>query len=184
MNRYATRCLGRRAARGAALVEMAIVVSLFFVLVFGIIEFARVLFSWGVAVEATRAGARYAIVNTRVGALPACPGASVTYTVDFDDCTCPPPGDGPESPECGVVETMCLARYALRTENAQVHVTYRCSDAGFSGAPSALRPYEVQVETAGFEHHFSALWGLLGFGEYWEVPPFATTRLTEDLETP
>lgn len=185
MNRYTTMRRGRHDSRGAALVEMAIVVTLFLVLIFGIIEFARALFSWGVAVEATRAAARYAIVNTTVGNLPTCPGgADVTYSVNFDDCTCPQPSGGAESPLCGIVGSMCLARYALRTENAQVNVTYRCSNAGFSGAPRGLRPYEIEVGTSGFEHHFSAIWGLLGFGEYWEVPSFSTTRLTEDLETP
>ena len=53
--------------RGAALVEMAIVILVFLVLVFGIIEFARAIFEWSRLVEATRAGARYAIVND-----PAC----------------------------------------------------------------------------------------------------------------
>jgi len=50
--------------RGAAMVEMAIVISLFLVMVLGIIEFAMAFFDWSRTVEATRAGARYAIVHS------------------------------------------------------------------------------------------------------------------------
>lgn len=53
--------------RGAALVEMAIVILVFLMLVFGILEFARAIFEWSRLVEATRSGVRYAIVND-----PAC----------------------------------------------------------------------------------------------------------------
>lgn len=47
--------------------EMAIVISLYLILVFGIIEFALIIFHWSRLVEGTRTAARYAIVND-----PAC----------------------------------------------------------------------------------------------------------------
>lgn len=196
MNRYMFRRSGRRASRGAALVEMAIVVVLFFVLVFAIIEFARAIFSWGVAVETTRAAARYAIVHAPLATPPTCPGGADVEApaIAFDDCTCPPDkNELTTKPECGVIHAMCLARHALVTEQANVHVTYRCSSTGNPDAPTTYRPYEVQVQVGtwddngevvdGFEHHFSAIWGLLGFGDHWNVPPFEATRLSEDLET-
>ena len=49
--------------RGAAIVEFAIVVMLFFALLVGIVEMGRVLFTWNSAVEATRRGARMAVVT-------------------------------------------------------------------------------------------------------------------------
>jgi hypothetical protein len=48
--------------RGAAMVEFAIVVAVFLALLLGIIDFGRMLFTWNAAVEATRWGARIAIV--------------------------------------------------------------------------------------------------------------------------
>jgi len=48
--------------RGAAVVEFALVAMIFFVLILGIFEFGRVMFTWNSAVEATRRGARLAVV--------------------------------------------------------------------------------------------------------------------------
>jgi len=48
--------------RGAAVVEFALVALIFFVLLLGIFEFGRVMFTWNSAVEATRRGARLAVV--------------------------------------------------------------------------------------------------------------------------
>lgn len=48
--------------RGVAAVEFAIVVSLLLTLLFGIIEFSRIIFYWNAATEATRLGARLAVV--------------------------------------------------------------------------------------------------------------------------
>lgn len=48
--------------RGAAIVEFAFVAMIFFILLIGIFEFGRVMFTWNSAVEATRRGARLAVV--------------------------------------------------------------------------------------------------------------------------
>lgn len=50
-------------ARGQALVEFAMVAPLFFMLLFGIVEVGRFIFYYEVLNNATREGARYAIVN-------------------------------------------------------------------------------------------------------------------------
>jgi Flp pilus assembly protein TadG len=47
---------------GATIVEFALGLILFFMFLFGITDFARMLFTWSAANEATRAGARYAVV--------------------------------------------------------------------------------------------------------------------------
>lgn len=47
---------------GATAVEFALVASIFFMLLIGIAEFSRVLFYWNTAGEATRLGARIAVV--------------------------------------------------------------------------------------------------------------------------
>lgn len=52
---------GRRES-GAALVEFALVASVFLMVLIGIMEFGRMLFTWNSAAEATRWGARLAVV--------------------------------------------------------------------------------------------------------------------------
>ncbi|MGZ5297930.1 MAG: TadE/TadG family type IV pilus assembly protein, partial [Actinomycetota bacterium] len=56
---------------GAAAVEFAIVASLFFMLVFGIIDFGFAFHSWNNAANAAREGARKAAVDPDVGDIQA-----------------------------------------------------------------------------------------------------------------
>ncbi|MDD5329660.1 MAG: pilus assembly protein [Sulfuricella sp.] len=53
---------GRRRERGAVVVEFALIAIVFFSLLLGIMEFGRLLFTWNSAAEATRWGARLAVV--------------------------------------------------------------------------------------------------------------------------
>lgn len=48
--------------QGVAAVEFALIASVFFTLLIGIMEMGRLLFYWNTAVEATRLGARIAVV--------------------------------------------------------------------------------------------------------------------------
>jgi len=52
----------RKRQRGAAAVEFALVAIVFFMLLIGIVEMGRVLFTWNATAEATRYGARVAVV--------------------------------------------------------------------------------------------------------------------------
>ena len=54
--------------RGAAAVEFGLVASLLFMLLFGAMEMGRVLFYWNTAGEATRLGARLAVVCNKEAA--------------------------------------------------------------------------------------------------------------------
>jgi hypothetical protein len=75
----------RHQQKGLYIVEFALVAALFFVLLFGAIEFARALFVWNTLTEATRRGARLAavcpvghasIANVTVFNAPGAAGAS------------------------------------------------------------------------------------------------------------
>ncbi|MDE2254277.1 MAG: pilus assembly protein [Betaproteobacteria bacterium] len=48
--------------RGSAIVEFALVAVVFFTVLLAIIDFGRILFQWNAAAEATRLGARMAVV--------------------------------------------------------------------------------------------------------------------------
>ena len=52
----------RHTQHGAAVVEFALVLLIFLMFLLGIVDFSRLLFTWNAATEATRAGARYAVV--------------------------------------------------------------------------------------------------------------------------
>lgn len=76
--------------RGAAAVEFALVASLFFTVLIGVMDMGRLLWTWNAAVEATRLGARMAVVcdmddgdiKTRmIGRLPYL--ATTNITVDY-----------------------------------------------------------------------------------------------------
>ncbi len=54
---------GRRRSRGQALVEFALLAPVFFLVLFAIIEAGRFMFYYEILNNATREGARYAIVN-------------------------------------------------------------------------------------------------------------------------
>ena len=64
MNTRPRRLSAGRTQRGQTLVEFALVVMMFLVVMFGLIEFARALWTWNTIVQATRAGARFAVVET------------------------------------------------------------------------------------------------------------------------
>ena len=67
----------RRHVRGQALAEFALVMPLFFLLVFGIIEFGRFIYTYEIVNNATREGARYAIVH---GSASECPSGPMPDT--------------------------------------------------------------------------------------------------------
>lgn len=64
------------------MVEMALVVMIFFFLLFGILEFGRALWTYNTIVQSTRAAARWAVVNARVTAYNSGTG---NYTIDAND---------------------------------------------------------------------------------------------------
>lgn len=62
MRAAASRRHASRAIQGAAMVEFALVTTLFLTLVLTIVDLGRILFQWNAAAEATRQGARIAVV--------------------------------------------------------------------------------------------------------------------------
>lgn len=52
----------KAAQAGATTVELALVLVVFFMFLLGVTDFSRMLFTWNAATEATRLGARFAVV--------------------------------------------------------------------------------------------------------------------------
>jgi hypothetical protein len=82
--------------RGVAAVEFAIVSSLLFTVLFGVMEMGRLLWTWNAAVEATRYGARLAVVcdkndshikSRMIGRLPSLASGNIVVSYLPDACT-------------------------------------------------------------------------------------------------
>jgi TadE-like protein len=88
------RIRSRRSTRGQSLVEFAIILPVFLLIVFGILDFGRVVWANSAVTNATREAARYAIVH---GGSPdnACPvgppGPETVIPTSSADCPHPSP---------------------------------------------------------------------------------------------
>ncbi|HEX6045118.1 MAG TPA: TadE/TadG family type IV pilus assembly protein [Pyrinomonadaceae bacterium] len=76
----------RRGERGTSVAEFAMVALLFFTLIFGIIEFGRMLYTHNALADATRRGARYAVLHPGTAELAVknevVYGSNATFDVD------------------------------------------------------------------------------------------------------
>lgn len=163
----------RNRQAGAAMVEMALTLVIFLMLVFGIIEFALAYLSWHRTAESVREGARYAIVSTPVTSLAGltCPGgAAVTTTCTADSCP-------------GLFAVMRRVDPLLGDGAEQVSVTYACSGAGSPDRPVELVIPEVTVSVSGLRYTF-VVPGIIGLGSNIQLPAVTVTRTGEDLYSP
>lgn len=162
--------------RGASMVEMTIVILLFLTLIFAIFEFALAIFYASRLSEATRAGARYAIVTN-----PSLSGISEMSCSELDasgfsQC---------DAASCSeIVEQMSKV---VSVNPANVYIRYQCSQTGFSGAAGYSEAnqevYSVTVKLQGVQYAL-IMPGVLGLDAYLSMPSFETTRLSEDLWSP
>lgn len=159
----------RRRQRGVALVETALTLAIFLMLVFAIIEFAMAYFAWARTNEAVRDGLRYAVVNNPVTDISgvACPGGEEEVDCSGADC----------APLLAVVH-----RVAPFVAAGQVHVRYACGDAGNPGRTGELMIPEITVEIRDVQYEFIVP-GLLGVESPMTLPAARASRTGEDLFT-
>ena len=82
--------ISRRNETGSTMAEFAIIAGVFFMMVIGIIEFARLLYTHNALTDATRRGARYAIVHPENAAC--VPNVVVYGEANINPNTCAPSG--------------------------------------------------------------------------------------------
>ena len=190
-----------RDERGTSSVEFVIVATVFFMLIFGIIDFSRAMWEWNAAAKATHWGVRHAIVNDMVskklasfsGVLAGVnAGENVDATVvvaklGADTFTCTNTGcNGNRDTSTDfddiafglIVARMQLIYDKIQPEN--VVVAYRHIGLGFAGDPLGpdLHPL-VTVRLTGMQFNFvtPGLAGILNMA----MPDFAATMTGEDL---
>lgn len=159
--------------QGVALVENALTMAFFLMLVMAILEFSLLMYVWSRGAEAAREASRYAIVSDAIIDLTLleCAGGSALEV--RTDCS----GIG----KCEELMKRVLALLPqARPEN--VIVSYRCSGAGFAGRPGDMVIPEVQVEINNLEYQMIVP-ALFGLPRSWVLPSMTSTRTGEDMET-
>lgn len=163
----AYRLLGRlaRDERGISSVEFVIVASLFFMMVFGFMDFSRAMWEWNAASKATQMGTRYAVVNDMVSTkLRNWLGSSAGIPAG---ATVPVGTAGTELVIC--TSTGCNGSAAVADYNAAVFADIV---AEMQKAYSAIQPQNVIVEYRHIGLGFSA--NPVGP----DIDPLVTVRLT------
>lgn len=150
------------------MVEMAIVLLLFLMIIFAIMEFSIAIVRSAQLAEATRGGVRYAIVNDSLADLSACIDAGTTVSVDCDASNCP-----------GLIERMALISPLINVQNIDVTVKYTCPNSEYVDHNQL---YLVTVTIAGAKHHLTVP-GIFGIDATVNLQTFESTRLSEDLHT-
>ena len=136
---------GWAGARGQSLVEFALVLPVFLLCMFGIIDLGRVIWANNALANAAREGARFAIVHggSPLTACPVGPPAS-TAVVPPASSSCPHP-----SPSKQAIRNVALRHAVAGGSDTTVTVCYGESCAGDVDAPDATNargsPVSVRV---------------------------------------
>ena len=69
--------------RGGAAIEMAVVLPVFFILLFGLFSFAIILFGYGNATYASRAGSRFASLHSATSLSPCTASSVQSFVMPF-----------------------------------------------------------------------------------------------------
>lgn len=76
--------------KGGTMAEFAVVALVFFMIIFGIIEFGRLLYTHNALTDATRRGARYAVLHPSTSTC--VPNVVIYGETNIDPTTCAPTG--------------------------------------------------------------------------------------------
>ncbi len=190
-----------RDRRGISSVEFALVCSLFFMLVLGVVDFSRAMWEWNAAAKATHWGVRYAIVNDMVskkmagfsGVLAGLDAGSMidpsvveseldTATFTCYNSGCNGDGDIATSFDANafdlIVPQMQMIYSRIAPEN--VVVEYRHVGLGFAGDPTSpdLHPLvTVSLRNMTFDFVTPGLSGIFTLA----LPDYAASMTGEDL---
>ncbi len=188
-----------RDSPGTASVEFALVVSVFFLFVFGIIDFNKAFWEMNSAAKAAQFGVRFAVVNDPVtdavifdGVAAGVPngesvpiatfngGAPVVCSRPAGATTCDA-GTADDAAFMAIVARMQMIYAKIQPEN--VIITYEHVGLGFSGSPfgSSIDPM-VTVRVTGVTINLITP-GLAQLADTITIRDFESTQLAEDLES-
>lgn len=165
-----------RSQNGVSMVEMALVLSIFLSLVFAVFEFALAVFYASRLSEATRAGARYAVVSKSTIDNVQDQSCSQLEILGYQQCT---------ADTCSaLIESMSKV---VTVAPSNVYIRYQCSATGYTGqagySDANNEIYSITVKLDGVQYPL-IMPGMLGLSPTITMPSFETTRLSEDLWSP
>ena len=150
--------------KGSSLVEMALVLIFFLMIIFAALEFSIAMIRSAQLTEAARAGVRYAIVNNPQTELTACPSADAIAGADPT-----------------LIAIIASKAPQINTQpGINVEVKYSCPPA--SGSLERDDIYLVTVTISGAKYDLIVP-GILGLDVEIFFGDFKSTRLSEDLHT-
>lgn len=156
----------RRDQAGSVLAEFAVVLPMFLILLFAIVDFGQIYLRWILAEKATQIASRLAVVRP-----PVCFGVPT-----FNDRAASAPRDVPFGASCTAVPGLCAAPGTITCSGAQAVGDVFDEMIGKAGGflPAAVAPSNVR---------FTYTYGGLGFlgGPY---VPLVTVELVGDIEVP
>jgi hypothetical protein len=181
-----------RDTRGISSVEFAMVAALFFLVVLGIVDFARALWNWNAAVKATQAGARFAAVGPVIAldlrefrglSLGLRAGAAIPVgTPGTAPVICDSAGCGGDPARLDAAAFAALVRRMQRVDGriaaANVVIAYRHIGQGFVGnplGPDVAPAITVSLRAMTFELVTPGLSGLVSI----PMPGFPATLTGE-----
>jgi len=158
------------------MVEMALVITLFLTLVFALFEFALAVFYATRLSEATRAGARYAVVSNSMINDIQTKSCDEVDAIGFTQC---------DIASCkGIIDQM---NKLVKVEPSNVYIRYQCSSTGYTGkaghSDANQEIYSITVKLQGVQYPL-IMPGVIGLDSTITMPSFESTKLSEDLWSP
>ncbi len=168
MQRNIAQAFGKEA--GTTMAEFAIVATLFFMMLFAIIEFGRLLYTHNALADAARRGARYASLHTSSATDKACVKNVVVY------------GETHLTGTCDSVQTGTPLIKNLTTAN--VNVVYDPADADNDPATPAV-PYGLNIGTTTVTiQNFNFTLNIPFARQTLAMPAYRSTLTAESAGTP
>jgi hypothetical protein len=160
--------------RGSALVEFGFIAPMLVLITFAILEFSLVLFEQHRANEATRRGARQAVIGAAIADLSTlAPGVNVTCTSAGGTVDC----GGITVTSTATFDTILADMQAILPDITPEHVNIVYSDSGLGAIDSGgIKPF-VTVSLIDYRHTFIALGALPGMPSEITLPDFAATEV-------
>jgi Flp pilus assembly protein TadG len=163
-----------RDERGVEAIEFAMIGPVLIFATIGTMELGLAVFDYHRAGEATRRGARVAIIEQPVASLEDLKDSNISCQSSGGSVSCEGGSTGSAASFTAIVEAMQDILPTLTAAN--VELSYMPSTVVSDDTPGLVTPL-VTVSIIGYQHSFALLGSLPGMSETITLPPFATTLL-------
>lgn len=168
----------RRCRRGAVALEYALILPVFIGLSFGVMDVTLVLFDYHQLAEATRRGARQAVIEPPIPSLATLANGPITCTGSTPPASTGVTCTASLAAPAGFANILAAMRSTVPDlAGTQVRVAY--ADSGLTGgeATPGLRTPLVTVSVTGVTHAYTFLQAVPGVGASFRFPAFTTSLL-------